>query len=317
MKEIRITYDDGRPDCAVSLETMVSDDPFAWDGAVREGRIDPAEGYPAPRSTRIATRQLLRTDRIDEEGLRLDLTWWDSALTEQTESRCSHVSGVSTRLTYEQAGRTVILVNPEDIGHVMSVEVDGGTRLQRRFGELCDVGRLGAAMDRYGAGTTPVFPRAVVGDRPSSLAEACALHELIRRDHPEWHDAEASERLGHPVWQERMICEEHGYTLGAWWRTAARAAADGACYSPAGSAVAEALVWRPAVAWARATADGDAGLADIARALLLPDVAADGRGALEIVKGAWREGAPLVDDDGGLARALGYYGVGCQGATEE
>lgn len=316
MREITIVYDDGRPDCRVALDAAVSGDPFAWDGANRERLMEAAEGFPAPQSARIAARQLIRADRALEDGLRLDVTWFDAALTAYTGRMESHVPGVEIHIAAEQAGRTLLLVNPEDVRHVVQVEADGKVVLQRRFGYLCDVSRLRAAASRYGCARTEGF-RAVLAaggrraaERDDSLAAVCETHELIRREHPEWYDAELSALLKRPVWDEALICAEHGYGEGAWWRSAARAAADGEFYSPAGRAVEDALVWRPAVCWYRATATEEPAVAEAARWLGLPDRDVAGNSALSVVKDAWRDGVPIPDEDGVLARVLAAFGVG-------
>lgn len=335
MREIAIFYDDGRPDCRVALDMMATGDPFAWDGAVREKVVAAAEGYPAPQAVRLASRQLVRTDVMGEgEGLRLDICWFDGSLTSNTERVESHVEGVGVHKAYEQAGRTLVLVNPEDVCHVTQVEADGRVVLQRRFGFLCNVERLEAAFSRYGGGATARFPAGLAcdrlptwdgGGRSAGVSSVCAVHELIRREHPEWYDEERSGLCRRPVWDEGRICSEHGYSEGAWWRTAARAAADGEFYSVAGRAVADALVWRPAVAWWKSGFSECAGLSideesggasvnasgvmEAARWLGLPDRDAFGNTAAALVKDAWNGGEPIADGDGMLAEALEVYGL--------
>ena len=322
MKELAIFYDDGRPSCRIALDAMVTSDPFAWDGMVREGRIDPAEGYPPPQTVRLASRQILRTDV--GEMLRLDVTWVDGALTANTERLPSHVPGAAVHVAHEQAGRTLVLANREEAGHVAQVEIDREVALQRRFGFMCDVGRLGAALSRYWTEATARFPGMLsCGRGAQGVAEVCALHELIRRAHPEWYEPELSELYGRPVWDESKICGEHGYPEAAWWRTAARAAADGEFYSPAGTEVAQAFVWRPAVAWWRENPadfveteeefEGESSkedmLTDAANWLGLPDLDFSGTGALALVKDAWNDRVQIVDLDQKLASALSAYGV--------
>ena len=314
MREIAIVYDDGRPDCRVALDAMVSGDPFSWDGSNRERGLVAAEGYPAPQTARLATRQLLRTDAMHEEGLRLDITWFDAAVADHTRRAGSHVPGVSVHMASEQAGRSLLLVSPSEMGHVVQVEVDGEAVLQRRLGYLCDLGRLRCAAARYGHADTGVL-RVLLGSggggfngHISSIA-VCDLHELIRRDHPEWYDRELSDCLGRPVWDEAAIAAEHGYPEGAWWRTAARATADGVFYSPRGRPVEDAFVWRPVAAWYRATSFEEAGPVDAAEWLGLPAVDANGTSPVALLKNSWRDGVPIRDEEGSLAAVLGAFGV--------
>ena len=342
MKEITISYDDGRPSSVLALDAMVTSDPFAWDGMVREGRIDPAEGYPAPQTVRLASRQILRTDV--EEMLRLDVTWVDGALTANTERLPSHVPGVTVHVAHEQAGRTLVLANKEEVGHVAQVEIDGEVVLQRRFGYLCNIGKLRSAVALYCHASTSFFQDLLDTDEKKKgessesqkkkelvpaeieLKTVCLVHELIRREHPEWYRPELSEQCGRPVWEEEKICAEHGYLEAAWWRTAARAAADGAFYSPKGDEIAQAFVWRPAVAWWKSnSADFDGTdadeehsgepkekrveLDDVARWLGLPDYDYLGNSAIDLVKDSWNDRVKITDADSKLANVLSTYGV--------
>ena len=229
-----------------------------------------------------------------------DVSWFNGAVTAQTRRTGSHVPGVTVHLAREEAGRSLVLVGPRDVGHVTRVKVDGAVEFLRRFGFLCGVARERSAADLYAYRATARFLEAwAVGGQgpggPSALSSLCVLHELVRCAHSEWMDGDASRTLGRPVWDERRISGEHGLPEGAWWR----AAAEGEFYSTLGRGVADALVWRPAVSWYRATCCDETGPADAAEWLGLPRTDSEGNDMLTVIKDAWRDAGP-VDDDGVL-----------------
>ena len=275
--KLQVTFDDGRPDFTFDTTLAASKEPFAWDGRLRSEAMRPLEGYPVGMPASIGSKAILRLDRVEDEGLRLDVTWFDCLVSEGTAKRPHFEAGVEMFAAAEEAGRAVQLVEARDVPHVAEVDIDGRICLQRRFGMLCRIDRTRAASRRYAAYETGSWRELYVTARgrgedaePSvlrdpdalSFGSVAALHELVRKAHPDWFDKAASAAMGRPVWDEGSICAEHGYPQGAWWRCALLDRFEGGFYAGLDAEVADLLTVWPAVEWFRNMAGEEASVQD-------------------------------------------------------
>jgi hypothetical protein len=272
--KVRITFTDGRADRVFDTQAFASSEPFAWDGSIKARSLPAAEGYDGGASASMGASLSLRCDLLEGGGpLRIDACWANTLVCGRTkevgfdrrDEKGNELKGFSAE---EECGRSLVLADAWEVGHIGSVEVDGEPLLERMHGALCNIGRAAAARKRleaerteglerlYGADLGPSAPRGADMACRTRL-QACGLHELARWAHPELYLMGESE--GHmPMWDEAALCAETGWPQEAWWRLAVSEwfRKDG-FYHRLGRGLSMALTLYPAARWYRESVGGE------------------------------------------------------------
>jgi hypothetical protein len=143
--------------------------------------------------TSAAVLLRLRLDRLEQDGLRVDIYWYGTAVDDLTRTTATGDFGVDEvpELCLE-LGRVWRILGPDDMAGVRSVDVDGRRRLARIAGELVCLDLLDDR-ERYWVG--------------SSGGEA--LVERVARIH-------GAIREANPSWDDERVAAEYGFPLGAY-----------------------------------------------------------------------------------------------------
>jgi len=154
--------------------------------------------------TSAAVLLRLRLDRLEQDGLRVDIYWYGTAVDDLTRTTATGDFGVDEvpELCLE-LGRVWRILGPDDMAGVRSVDVDGRRRLARIAGELVCLDLLDDR-ERYWVG--------------SSGGEA--LVERVARIH-------GAIREANPSWDDERVAAEYGFPLGAYRAVAASRHASG------------------------------------------------------------------------------------------
>ena len=146
--------------------------------------------------TSAAVLLRLRLDRLEQDGLRVDMYWYGTTVDDLTGRTATGDFGADEvpELCLE-LGRVWRILDAGEMGGVTSIDIDGRRRVERVGGKLVNLDRL-VDLQRY-----------LVGRQggESLVDQVVAAHEAIRRGHPSWDDARVAAEYGFPVEAYRSV----------------------------------------------------------------------------------------------------------------
>ena len=158
-----------------------------------------AQGRPGARAMAVMAR--VRFDLFEQEGLRIDFWWYSNTRDRTTASTRMGAGDIGEGMDIPnlnlEPSRVLRLIDPDQLGDVMSIDVDGRWRIRRYGDVLVNETRLDAQA-LYWLGKEGV-------DLPI-IQRAMLLDERIRHAHRNLGEEEIAELCGfpYPVW-ERIV----------------------------------------------------------------------------------------------------------------
>ncbi len=180
MMRIRIEYESGLMEVlSTEGEAALSSDVLA------------AAELAAGATKSAATLFRVRLDRLEQEGLVIEIWWYSTRPDDQWVSD-AEMGGRMERLHNLglERGRSWVILGREDLEGVRLIEIDTHCRLRKRAGHFVNETRFEEQLAYW-------FGKGL--DDQSSFEKARALHDIISRHHPDWTAEQVAESYGYPI----------------------------------------------------------------------------------------------------------------------
>lgn len=155
---------------------------------------DPFKIEMTKNHSSFATRYDIRLDLLHEEGLRIDIFWWNCVIDNQTKASSVHRVGAVAELGLEK-GRVWRILDKDELKDVEELNIDKGRIVyQRHFGELVDMGKFWSTQNQF---------------QKEDIAEDLATQVVAT--HQALHEK-------FPMAEDEEIAAMYGFTKSAWWQ---------------------------------------------------------------------------------------------------
>lgn len=156
--EIAVYYQSGKID-AFTPNMFCRSEPFMAEGA------------------NLMTEWLLRIDRLVEDGLVLELYWYDGDAEGPQRG---------LRRAQRRPGRSFLLVSPEELPELMRIELDGAAVAWRQGDDIVNGAKFAGQEFLYGE----------CAQGAGAAARMSSMFAALRAMHPDWDGARIAESMG-------------------------------------------------------------------------------------------------------------------------
>lgn len=160
-----------------------------------------AEPFQSPAGgSNVSTEFCLRTDLLAQEGLRLDIYWYNTVDDENTRKVFIPEAGRKIAVAGRELGRVLYLVSKSELSHISKVLVDGEVVVWRQGQDLINaVAFASQEMLCYSDASTT-----------SINAKVTEIFDYLKSANPDMPDEQITRLFGYPYAAYLRILEDEG-----------------------------------------------------------------------------------------------------------